>query len=78
MPNDNSIMVEVPVTLRVSVAFPGQPPPDAQAAAKQLAVWFAGRALHVSHAQIAACNELNRLSPHGAGQVTAANTVLVA
>jgi hypothetical protein len=76
MSNDNSVMVEVPVTVRVSVAFPGQAPPDPQAAAKQLVDWFAGKVLHVSHAQISACNELNRLSPHGAGVVTGVEAVL--
>ena len=37
---------------------------------------IAGKVLHVSHAQISACNELNRLSPHGAGVVTGVEAVL--
>jgi hypothetical protein len=56
--------------MRVSVAFPGEVPADAQAAAATLAEWFAGRVLHVSHAQLDACNELNHLFQHGTGVVT--------
>ena len=68
------VMVEVPMTLRVSVAFPTTTPSDPQAAAAALADWIAGRLIHISHAQIDACNEMNRLFPHGAGVVTDVNT----
>jgi hypothetical protein len=70
MPENGTVTVELPVTMRVSVAFPGEVPADKQAAAKVLADWFAGRVLHVSHAQLDACNELNRLWHHGTGVVT--------
>jgi hypothetical protein len=70
MANDSTVVVEVPMTLRVSVAFPDQAPNDPQAAATALAGWIADRLIHISHAQIDACNELNRLFPHGVGVVT--------
>jgi len=69
MPN-NTVVIEVPMTLRVSVAFPDPAPSDRQAAASTLAGWMADRLVHISHAQIDACNELNRLFPHGVGVVT--------
>ena len=70
MPNNHTVMIDVPMTLRVSVAFPDPAPSDPQAAASTLAGWMADRLVHVSHAQIDACNELNRLFPHGDGVVT--------
>jgi hypothetical protein len=69
MPN-NTVVIEVPMTLRVSVAFSDPAPSDQQAAASTLAGWMADRLVHISHAQIDACNELNRLFPHGVGVVT--------
>jgi len=76
MPNDSTVVVEVPMTLRVSITFAGPAPADPQAAAAALASWAANQLTHVSHAQIDACNELNRLFPHGAGVVTAVNAQL--
>ena len=70
MPNDNVVVVELPMTLRVSIAFPDGAPRNPQAEASALASWAASKLSHVSHAQIDACNELNRLFPHGAGLVT--------
>lgn len=70
MPNEMSVVVELPMTLRVCIAFPDGAPRDAQAEATTLANWIAGKLGHVSHAQIDACNEVNRLFPHGAGVVT--------
>ena len=70
MPNDDTVVIELPMTLRVSVAFPDGTPRDPQAEATALAGWVAGKLSHVSHAQINACNELNRLFPHGTGVVT--------
>ncbi len=74
MSNDNTVVVEVPMTLRVSVAFPDQAPTDPETAATALAGWMAGRLSHISHAQIDACNEMNRLFPHGEGVVTDVDT----
>ena len=70
MPNDNTVVVELPMTLRVSIAFPDGSPRNPQAEASALAGWAATKLSHVSHDQINACNELNRLFPHGAGVVT--------
>ncbi len=70
MLNDSTVVIELPMTLRVCVAFPDGAPRDPQAEATALAGWVAGKLSHVSHAQINACNELNRLFPHGAGVVT--------
>ena len=70
MPNDNTVVVELPMTLRVSVAFPDGTPRNPQAEASALAGWAASKLSHVSHAQINACNELNRLFPHATGVVT--------
>ena len=70
MQNDSTVVVELPMTLRVSVTFPDGEPRNKQAEAAALAGWVAGKVSHVSHAQIDACNELNRLFPHGAGVVT--------
>jgi len=70
MPNTNTVVVELPMTLRVSVGFPDGEPRDPQAEATALAGWVAGKLSHVSHAQINACNELNRLFPHGSGVIT--------
>ena len=75
MSNDTTVVVELPMTLRVSITFAEPAPADRQAAAA-LADWVAGRLTHVSHAQIDACNEMNRLFPHGAGVVTAVDARL--
>ena len=76
MPDNGTVTVELPVTLKVSVAFPGEAPADKQAAAKDLANWFAGKVLHVSHAKLDACNEVNRVHPHAKGVVTAVDAVI--
>ncbi|PWC31058.1 hypothetical protein [Azospirillum sp. TSO35-2] len=54
-----SHIIEVPITLRIKVSGAS----DAQATARQAAEHFS----HVSHAQIAAFNEVNRV--HGAESV---------
>jgi hypothetical protein len=64
----NTVVVEVPMTMRISVQFPAGAPRAAGAAA-ELAEWAAQRLAHVSHSQIDACNELNRLFPHHPGVV---------
>lgn len=76
MPTENTVTVELPMTLRVCVDFPNGAPRDPQAEAAVLAGWVANKLSHVSHAQIDACNELNRLFPHGTGVVTDVNAQL--
>ncbi len=70
MPNDHTVVVELPMTLRVSIAFPAGTPRNPLAEASALAGWAASKLSHISHAQIDACNEVNRLFPHGTGLVT--------
>jgi hypothetical protein len=64
-----NVTVELPVTLRVSIELPDQVS-SVEQGAKPLAVWFASKVLHVSHAQMDACNELNRVFHHAQGIVT--------
>lgn len=64
-----TVVVEVPVTLRVAVAFPDGAPADACQAARDLADEAARRLTHVSEPQLRAFNEVNRLHPHGEGVV---------
>jgi len=71
MSTDTTVVIELPMTLRVSVDFPDGAPRDPQAEAAALAGWAASK---LSHAQINACNELNRLFPHGMGVVTNVDT----
>ncbi|CAH2599199.1 conserved protein of unknown function [Rhodovastum atsumiense] len=69
MTDDTTVVVELPMTMRISVTFPDGLPGNPQADAAALADWAARKLSHVSHAQIDACNELNRLFPHGRGVV---------
>jgi hypothetical protein len=71
MPNQNIIVVEVPLTLSVSVLVPEGAGDAAREAARALAQHAAHTFSHVSHASIRAFNETNRLHPQGAGMVTA-------
>jgi hypothetical protein len=74
MSKDSTIVVELPITLSVSVDFPQGLPKDAEAQAATLATWVAGKLGHVSHDQINAVIELNRVFPHGSGVVAAVDT----
>jgi hypothetical protein len=76
MANDTTVVVELPMTLRVSVAFPDGAPRNPQADAAALADWAARKLSHISHDQINACNELNRLFPHGTGMVASVDAQL--
>lgn len=64
-----TVVVEVPVTLRIAVAFPDGAPADARQVARELAGEAARRLTHVSEPQLRAFNEVNRLHPHGEGVV---------
>lgn len=64
---DQTVVVEVPVTLRIAVAFPGGAPADPRQAARELAAEATRRLTHVGEAQLRAFNEVNRLHPHGEG-----------
>lgn len=63
----DTVVVEVPVTLRIAVAFPEGTPSDPRQAARQLAAEAAKSLTHVSQPQLRAFNEVNRLHPHGTG-----------
>lgn len=64
--------VAVPVTLHVTVSLPAGVATDAETVAAFAAEHFA----HVSHAEISAFNEVNRVHPQAAGSVIAvASTV---
>jgi hypothetical protein len=65
----STVVVDLPITLSVSVDFPKGLPKDAEAQAATLATWVAEKLGHVSHDQINAVVELNRMSPHGSGVV---------
>ncbi|WP_448192309.1 hypothetical protein [Azospirillum sp. sgz301742] len=62
-----TVTVAVPVTLHVTVSLPAGSPGNAEAVALCAAEHFA----HVSHAQISAFNEVNRIHPQAAGTVDA-------
>ncbi|MCR6629861.1 MAG: hypothetical protein NVV74_07290 [Magnetospirillum sp.] len=64
---NQTVVVEVPVTLRIAVAFPDGAPADARQAATELASEAARRLTHVSAPRLRAFNEVNRLHPHGEG-----------
>lgn len=66
-----TVTVAIPVTLHVTVSFPNGAPTNAQAAAEAVAVCAAEHFAHVSHAQISAFNEVNRIHPQAAGAVEA-------
>ena len=71
-----SFIVDVPVTLSISVSFPEGQPADAQGATVAIAALAAEHFAHVSHARIAAFNEVNRIHPHGSGVIeTVTSTV---
>jgi hypothetical protein len=74
MSNESTVVVELPITLSVSVDFPQGLPKDAEAQAATLATWVAEKLGHVSHDQINAVVELNRVFPHGTGVVAAIDT----
>jgi hypothetical protein len=74
MSNPSTIVVELPITLSVSVDFPQGLPKDADAQAAVLATWVAEKLGHVSHDRINAVTELNRVFPHGTGVVAAIST----
>ena len=60
-----TVTVAVPVTLHVTVSVPAGAAVDAETVAVCAAEHFA----HVSHAEIAAFNEVNRVHPQAAGIV---------
>jgi hypothetical protein len=67
---NQTVVVEVPVTLRIAVAFPAGAPADVRQAARELAGEAVRRLTHVSEPQLRAFNEVNRLHPHGEGVLT--------
>ncbi|MGC4106985.1 MAG: hypothetical protein QM753_11645 [Thermomicrobiales bacterium] len=71
----DTVVVELPITLSVTVAFPQGAPKDAQAQASTLATWVAQKLGHVSHDQInAVVGDSNRVFPHGTGVVAGVET----
>lgn len=56
-----TVVLEVPVTMRVTIAFPQAPSGDARAEAQALAADAARSFAHVSAARLHAFNEVNRL-----------------
>jgi hypothetical protein len=68
---NQTIVVEVPETLAISVAVPEGAGEEGRQAARALAQHAARMFSHVSHATIDAFNETNRLHPEGSGLVTA-------
>ena len=73
MPSETTVVVEVPMTMRIAVSFPEGASCDPKTDAAALADWAAHKLSHVTHAQIDACNEINRLFPHGAGVIADAD-----
>jgi len=71
MKNENALVVEVPVTLKIAVRVPQGDNGDAKGVARALAQHAAHSLSHVSHARLDAFNETNRVHPHAAGEVTA-------
>lgn len=67
MSKSDTVVVEVPVTLRIAVAFPDGSPADPAVAAKKLAEQAAKSLTHVSHPQLCAFNEVNRVHPFASG-----------
>lgn len=70
-----TIVVEIPMVMRIEVAFPDGEPRQRELAAQQLAVSAAKSLAHVSAAQISAFNEVNRLHPSGLGEVRSVDSV---
>lgn len=66
-----SQIIEVPVTLRIEVSVP-----DAATAAA-FATMAAEHFAHVSHAEIAAFNEANRVHPNGTGTVQSVTSTVL-
>jgi hypothetical protein len=64
-----SVVVDVPVTLRVAVSVPEGQPDDIGQAARQLASAAVESFGHVSHDRIRAFNEVNRVHSVVPGQV---------
>ncbi|WP_448204279.1 hypothetical protein [Azospirillum sp. sgz302134] len=65
-----TVTVAVPVTLYVTVALPDGAPAS-QLTAEAVALNAAEHFAHVSHAEISAFNEVNRVHPLAAGTVQA-------
>jgi len=69
-----TVTIAVPVTLHVTVAFPNSTPLNPQAAAEAVAACAAEHFAHVSHAEISAFNEVNRVHPQAVGTVEAVSS----
>ncbi|HYG90505.1 MAG TPA: hypothetical protein VD978_30080 [Azospirillum sp.] len=67
-----TVTVAVPVILHVTVRVPSGAAVDAEAIATCAAEHFA----HVSHAEIAAFNEVNRIHPEAPGAVDAVSATV--
>lgn len=66
-----TVTVDVPVTFHLSIAYPAGSEVDVTAASRAMARVAAEHFVHVSSPQINAFNEVNRLHPHGKGQIAA-------
>jgi len=74
MQDEAVVVVQVPLTMEISVSVPHGAPGEATRIARDLAYEAARSLGHVSHAAISAFNETNRVYHHGASVVTAVQT----
>ncbi|MGQ9369424.1 hypothetical protein [Azospirillum sp. ST 5-10] len=70
------VVVDVPVTLRIEVAFPGPVASDAPTLAQSIAHHAAEFFAHASHAEIRAFNTVRGLHDGGTGEVRRVTSIL--
>lgn len=64
-----TMLIEVPVTLRIAVAFPDGEPADRRQAAEHLAQQAARRLTRVSDQRLKAFNAVNKIHDLGDGEI---------
>lgn len=74
----DTVVVEVPVTLRIAVGFPEGVPADADHAARALAAEAAKSITHMSQPRLRAFNEVHRIHPVGEGVLESVESELPA